>query len=516
MNKKNYIKLNSDNNHLSIGNIIRVIREETSNKSNALQSDLFSIIFDTDDISTTTINNYCTGIRSINNNFKEKYIMLYNRLEKDKTCFKHIVLQIVFLLESKTLDYSTFSFEKALKVINNSNRLNNVCLKLYSIAKNDNEVTNNLKDELKKSIDNKDLYLFIIHALYFAIITKKQPIYVEDIFISNLNNLLYNTGLSSNDIIDFMNVQLNGGIWSMRGIYELAKKDNPYACFEMGSLELYGQITGKPRYFESYGYFKKAAKKNHPNAIWAMGYMHYNGYIGTKSRKDYIISFKCFNKARKYNCPCAINSIGLIFLNGDVPFIAKDERKAIKCFEEAAKHNYIYAFNNLGLIYEKKLDYAKAFDYYLKSSNLGESWASNKVGEYYRKGIFVKKDLRKAFEYYTKACEASMYSLCYYAKYNLAHYYINGDATLNIPKDTSKAISLLEEASLNGITKATEELVYIYYSLYKENMQDKIYLNKAKHYAKIIETSDNYSNELKEKIESKLKSINNQVSKIQF
>jgi len=523
MNKKNYIKLNTTNNHLSIGNIFRVIKDETIDKNSALQTELFCIIFDIDDISSTTVNNYCTGIRAISSNYKQKYMNLYNRLKTDNTCFKDIILRIVFLLDSKTIDTLDISFNASLELINNSNRLNKVCLKLYNISKNDSDVNVELKDDFKKLLEQADLYNFMIKALYFAIVDKKQPIYFEDKFISNLNKELYNSNLSSKDIIEFVTIQLNGGIWSMRGIYELAKKDNPYACFEMGSLELYGQITGYPRYFESYNYFKKAAKKNHPNAIWAIGYMHYNGYIGTKSRKDLIIAFRHFNKARKFNCLAAMNSIGIIFLNGNVPFIKKNEKKAIKLFEYASKNGYIYAFNNLGIIYEKKGDLKKAFNCYLRSANLGESWASNKVGEFYRMGIVTKVNLKKAFEYYNKANDASIYSICFYAKYNLAHYfYENGCVELNIKKDINKAISLLDEASTNGISLATEELIYIYYKLYKEcilkNTDGKFYLDKAKYYAKIIENMLDYNNDIKNRIENNLKDlkVENDISPIKF
>lgn len=521
MNKKNYIKLNNNNNHLSIGNIFRIIKDETRNKNNALQVEIFCIIFDIEDISPTTVNNYCTGIRSINSDLKEKYIKLYEKYKTNTNCFKDIILGLVFLIDSKISDYKNISYKKALSIINGNNRLQNVCLKLYNIAKNDCDVDSSLKNNLKKHLDTNNLYDFIIKVLYFAIVDKKQPIYFEDTFTSSLNNALYNSNLSSNDIIDFVTIQLNGGIWSIRGIHELAKKGNPYACFEMGSLELYGQIAGFPRYFESYNYFKIAAKKNHPNAIWAIGYMHYNGYIGNKSRKDYIIAFRCFNKARKYNCLAAINSLGIIFINGDIPFIKKDIKKAIKLFEYASKYDYIYAFNNLGSIYEKKGDFKKAFNYYLKSANLGESWASNKVGEFYRKGIIQKANLKKAFEYYNKANEASIYSICLYSKYNLAHYfYKNGCTDLNIKKDISKAIFLLDEASKGGLIIATEELIYIHYSIYKENItkniNDNYYLEKAKYYTKILENHIEYNDKIKNRVEKNLLDLKLNNSHIEF
>ena len=48
---------------------------------------------------------------------------------------------------------------------------------------------------------------------------------------------------------------------------------------------------------------------------------------------------------------------------------------------KAALNKYAYAYNNLGKIDEMEKDYEKAFDYYLKAADLGESWACNKVGE---------------------------------------------------------------------------------------------------------------------------------------
>ncbi len=64
---KKYIKLNNNDNHLSLGNFTRIIKENTINKTSALQTEVFSTLFNTTNINDTTINNYCIGIRSINN-----------------------------------------------------------------------------------------------------------------------------------------------------------------------------------------------------------------------------------------------------------------------------------------------------------------------------------------------------------------------------------------------------------------------------------------------------------------
>ena len=124
--------------------------------------------------------------------------------------------------------------------------------------------------------------------------------------IENINNLIeksiYDTNISMKDIQEFIQIQLNSGIWSLRAFKQLADKGNPFACYEMASMEYNGIITGKPRYDKAYQYYMTAAKFNHPVATWAIGYLYYNGNVGTKSKRDLMLAVKYFNKARKLKC----------------------------------------------------------------------------------------------------------------------------------------------------------------------------------------------------------------------
>ena len=72
---KKYIKLNDNDNHLSWGNFTRIVKEYTVNKSSALQVEIFCTVFDTHLVGDTTVNNYCTGIRSINDEYKQKFLI---------------------------------------------------------------------------------------------------------------------------------------------------------------------------------------------------------------------------------------------------------------------------------------------------------------------------------------------------------------------------------------------------------------------------------------------------------
>ena len=163
--------------------------------------------------------------------------------------------------------------------------------------------------------------------------------------------------------------------------------------------------------------------------------------------------------------------------------------------------------NNLGNMYEEEGDFQKAILLYKSSASQGESWAANKLGEMYRIGIGTKKDLKKAFNYYNQATQATIYSVCFWAKYNLAHYfYEHGVPEINIPKDINKSISLLEECTKHDIYKACEDLIVIYYNLYTKT-SDKSLLEKCEYYANLYLSKEDCDDKIIDKINKYLDNI---------
>lgn len=460
MNKKKFLRLNISDNSLSLGNLFRILKEESSNTNTFWQSELFSIIFNTDNIADSTINNYCTGFRAINPKYKNYFKEIKNSFEQNNKVLIQTIGKILDLIESKEINVKTLSISK----INENSRLKHICNRLYNISKNDPYVDIVLSNELYKYLEQNDLYNFIAQILFYVILDKKQPIYINEDLNTVIEKNIYDTNISVTNIEEFIKIQLNSGIWSIRGISELAKKNNPFACFEIASMEYYGIISGKPRYEIAYEYYKIAAQSNHPVANWAIGYLYYNGYIENKSKRDMYLAFKYFNKARKLKCSNAYNSLGLIILNGTMPHIKKNKQKAIDFFNIAISLGNIYAYNNLGKIYETDKNYSKAFEYYIISANQGESWAANKVGEFYRKGIGIQKNFKTAFDYYYISSQSSQFTLCNWSKYNLAkYYYKHGNLEIGINKDVDKAISLLKDVS-DTLIEAKEELSDPYYN----------------------------------------------------
>lgn len=496
---KKHIKLNNNDNHLSWGNFTRIVKEHSKSKTSAMQVEIFCTIFNIPDIGDTTVNNYCTGARSINDEYKQIYLTYKKKYTKDKNILLSTIINLLSIIEGNII-----TTNNELSYINKNTTLKTICQKLYNISKNDKEIPTTFTSNINTLLKENNLYETIISILFYIILEKKQPIYEEDIKLEIIENILNNTNISSNELKEYLNLKFTEGVNYNYSLNKLVQDKNPYALYEMGINEYKGYIKGYPRYDISYKYFEEASLKNHPSSYYIMSKMYYNKLIGEYTKEELSLAYTYLNKAIELKCIPAINTLGLLYLNGIYP-VKKDINKAIIYFKEAAKYNYAYAYNNLGKIYETKKDYKKALEYYEKSANLGESWSLNKLGELYRIGIYVKKNMQKAFDYYNKAIESPIDNICFNAYYNLAKYfYLTGNIVLN--KDINKAIEYLNIASEHKHIKSTILLLYLYSKEYTLT-KDEYSINKIKELVKIIESHPEYNEETKKDIEYNLKQI---------
>lgn len=496
---KKYIKLNTNNNHLSWGNFTRIIKEYSKNKTSAMQVEIFCTIFNIPDIGDTTVNNYCTGARSINDEYKQIYLTNKKKYTKNKNILLDTTINLLSIIEGNII-----TTDNKLLYINNNTTLKTILQKLYNISKNDKDIPSTFTDTINNLLKENNLYETLTNILFYIILEKKQPQYEEDIKLEILENILNNTSISSNELKEYLNLKFTEGVNYNYSLNKLVQEKNTYALYEMGINEYKGYIKGYPRYDISYKYFEEASLKNHPSSYYIMSKMYYNRLIGGYTEEELALAYKYLNKAIELKSIPAINTLGILYLNGIYP-VKKDINKAINCFKEASKYNYAYAYNNLGKIHETKKEYKKAFEYYEKSATLGESWALNKLGEYYRLGIYVKKDMKKAFECYNKAIEAPIDNICFYAYYNLAKYfYLTGNIVLK--GDMKIALKYLNIASEHKHIKSTILLLFLYSKKYTVT-RDQYVLNKVKELTKTIETHPDYNEEIKKDIEYNLRQI---------
>ncbi len=491
--ERKYIKLNDNYSHLSLGNVINVIKEESKNKTSAIQSEVFCALFNLDYINESTVNNYCVGSRSIGNDYKQIYINLQKKYQQDEKIFIPIISNILTIISGTIYDINN------IKLINENTSLKNIDYKLYNISKNDFYVSKELITKYRELLNNHDYYNLFIQMLFFAILDKKQPLYEDEKLKNVVETILANTDISVVDLQNFLLLELNEGINFSHSLINLRNNHNPYASYHLGILEYRGEFSGKPRYDQAYLYFKEAAQDNHPAACWMIGNMLIKGIIGKKSPDDLNEAIKYFTKAQSLGNVAAINSLGLCYQNGWG--VTKNTNKALALFKEAAHKNYAYALNNLGLYFEKQGQNAKAYEYYQKSAMLNESYACNKIGEMFR----LAGQTAEAFTYYEKAIQSKLNETCLWAYYNLAkYYYLTGDYQTNILKDLNKAIQYLEIAQ--DLIESLEELLWIYYDQYLNNNDDST-LAKVYYYKDLIEKHPQYNNDIANLINNKLNQI---------
>ena len=500
----NYIKLNNNNEHLSLGNLFNIIKKLSINKSNTTQTEIFCILFNIDNISDTTVGNYCTGYRAIGNDYKQIYINYKKHYEKDKKTLINTINNLIIIMEGYGNNHLT------VESINNNPLFQKLCINIIPLIKNDIYIPINTKRNFLTIYENKNYYEFFSEMLFYIILEKIQPIHESDLVKSTIEEILENTNMSVIDLKDYLEIKFKEGISLIPSLKKLTTKNNPYAMHELGNMEYNGLITGKPRYEEAYNYYLKAANYNYPASCWMISYMIINKKIGSLSHDDILLAWTYLNKAYNLDSISAINTMGLCYKYGYTPEGTIDINKAIDYFEKAANKNYIYAYNNLGKIYEEQNNIKKAIEYYKISAEAEDSWACNKLGLLSYEGKYIEKNLSKALNYFKTGANAPIASRIPWNIYNLVKlFYLPGNATLGIKKDISKSLELLE--TISNFTPAYELFLYCYYELYLENKTDE-YLNKINYYLNLV--NNTFDNNIKKEIETHLKKIHNYQIKI--
>ena len=79
---RKYVKMNDNDNYLSLGNLFRIIKEISKNTSNSVQTEIFCLLFNVESINATTVNNYCVGLRRIGNVYKQTYLNWQKKYQK--------------------------------------------------------------------------------------------------------------------------------------------------------------------------------------------------------------------------------------------------------------------------------------------------------------------------------------------------------------------------------------------------------------------------------------------------
>ncbi len=239
---KSYIKLNDNTSHLSLGNLFNTIKKLSVNKTGAIQTEIFCTLFSIDDISDTTVGNYCTGYRAIGSEYKQIFLEYKKIYQDNKSVLISTISNLISIMDGYVYNIKT------VRELNTYESLRNLCSQLSLFAKNDLYVPTELKKSLIENLNKKNYYEYICQTLFFVILDKKQPLYEEDLVNETIEEILSKTNISLNDLKKYLQIEFKEGITYIPSLKRLAKENNPYALYQLGNLEYDGVIEGYPRY----------------------------------------------------------------------------------------------------------------------------------------------------------------------------------------------------------------------------------------------------------------------------
>lgn len=171
-------------------------------------------------------------------------------------------------------------------------------------------------------------------------------------------------------------------------------------------------------------------------------------------REDYVTAKTWLEKAASCGVVFAMSYLARIYYYGlGVPF---NTPEAQRLFELAASKGGQVAYSPLSRIYFSKKDNKKGIQILESGVENGSSYCAATLGNFYKHGIIVRKDMKECIRLYEIAVQLedvdSMYELG-------TIYYCGKD---NVQKDKTRAIALLEAASKLGHVDATIYLGEIY------------------------------------------------------
>ncbi len=255
---------------------------------------------------------------------------------------------------------------------------------------------------------------------------------------------------------------------------EVAKKDVASAIYNLGTCYYNGKgVTRNPeRAFELY---KKSADMMFPMAIFEVGNAYEKGFDGVVE-PDYKKAIEYYKKGIELGNGDCMNNLAVMYMDGKG--VRKNKKKGFDLFSEAEDISD-NAMCNLAMCYEKgcgtEQDIEQAILIYGElaiagnkfgfeslerlSEEIGNSWAFFELARCYDSEEYVKRDVEKAVEYYSRAAEIGYDRACY----NLARLYRYGAPGLEI--DYEKAIKYYTFATENGNDHSNNDLAELYYEL---------------------------------------------------
>lgn len=155
---------------------------------------------------------------------------------------------------------------------------------------------------------------------------------------------------------------------------------------------------------KSHAIYLALAEKNHPQALYILGYQ---AATGMYEKINYPLAFQYFTRSAELGFSPAQNSLGMLYLAGQGT--KRDTVSAIKWLTLAAEQGEVSAQFNLALIYARgdgiTANQAKACQWFIKAANQNSRDAQYASGACYQYGMGVPQNDNKALSWYRLAAK---------------------------------------------------------------------------------------------------------------
>lgn len=266
-----------------------------------------------------------------------------------------------------------------------------------------------------------------------------------------------------------------------------AAQKHTEAVYRLGRCYEYGKGVDKD-YKKAVEYYRQAADKDHAGAQYRLGCCY---EFGRGLTKDYKEALKLYRAAASQSYASAEFRLGYLYERGKG--VDKDQSEALRWYGLAAKHGYSKAQRFLLALQETIKKERQAADQArilaarkaaelkaakLKAEKLKEAERLYQLGKSYSEGQGVSKDEAKAFEYYLKSAELGHAK----AQYTVGFYFKYGK-----DKDYKKTLQWWHRSAEQGYVKAQ---VYLGQAYSTGEMVKKDYQKSLKWYGKAAAQGD--------------------------
>ena len=242
------------------------------------------------------------------------------------------------------------------------------------------------------------------------------------------------------------------------------------------------------KYFEAKQYkealecFKKAASKNHADALFHVGKIY---HLALGVEQDYRLAAEYYSKAVSFNSEKAANNLANMYHNGDG--LEKNVKKAVELYKKGAEWGNGTAAYNLAGIYRTgdglDQNYNKAIEFYKKAIDAGNGAAAADLGNMYYNADGVEQNYDEALKYFRKGAELGN---CV-AIGNVGYCYRWGDG---VAQDYVEAMKWYRKGAEAGAAWSMNQIGDLYYN---GNGVDANYTEAVSWYKKASEQNSGYA-----------------------